>query len=287
MLLVTATIKRFHHESSESSRPIKKPKHYACPEGKPFIEIKGRKHTINVLLDSGSNIFLMNQKTAPRLEIPTEAREKPLKITTFDGETAPTGRLFYTHPMLLEIGAKGHPSIISCEIVDAGSYDLIIRFGWWHDEHPLKDIGNPSQWVFEEAKCHTYIEDEAVADLFEWDETVVYDEEAQYVGRIEQEEEGGVQLETLPKPYWLYKELIEEKKANMLAPQRSFDHASNLKEGAEPPWRPIYPMSAHLLNELDKYLKKMMAEGNIADSESPYGAPILSFQNQIEVCGYA
>jgi len=29
------------------------------------------------------------------------------------------------------------------------------------------------------------------------------------------------------------------------------------------------------LNELDKYLKKMMAEGKIADSESPYGAPIL------------
>jgi len=34
-------------------------------------------------------------------------------------------------------------------------------------------------------------------------------------------------------------------------------------------------MSAHTLNELDKYLKKIMAEGNIADSDSPYGAPIL------------
>jgi len=34
-------------------------------------------------------------------------------------------------------------------------------------------------------------------------------------------------------------------------------------------------MSAHQLNERDKYLKKMMAEGKIADSESPYGAPIL------------
>jgi len=34
-------------------------------------------------------------------------------------------------------------------------------------------------------------------------------------------------------------------------------------------------MSAHQLNELDKYFKKMMAEGKIVDSESPYGAPIL------------
>jgi len=79
------------------------------------------------------------------------------------------------------------------------------------------------------------MEDEAVADLFEWDETVAYDQEAQYVGRIEQKEEGGVQLETLPKLYWQYKGLFEEKKAAMLAPRTPFDHAINLKEGAEPP----------------------------------------------------
>jgi len=36
-------------------------------------------------------------------------------------------------------------------------------------------------------------------------------------------------------------------------------------------------MSAHQLNELDKYVKKMIAEGKIADNESPYGAPILFF----------
>ena len=104
----------------------------------------------------------------------------------------------------------------------------------------------------EEVKCHAHIADEAVADLFEWDETVAYDEEAQYVGQIEREEEGGVQLETLPEPYWQYKELFEEKIARMLAPRRTFDHAINLKEGAEPPWGPIYPMLAHQFNELDK-----------------------------------
>jgi len=165
--------------------------------------------------------------------------------------------------------------MISCEIANAGRYDLIIPFGWWHDEHPLKNIADPHKWAFEKAKCHAHIEDEAVADMFEWDETVAYYEDAQYVGRIEREEEGGIRWETLPKPYWQYKELFEEKRAKLLAPSRTFDHAINLKEGAEPPWGPIYPMSAHQLNELDKYLKKMMAEGKIADSESPYGAPIL------------
>jgi len=95
------------------------------------------------------------------------------------------------------------------------------------------------------------------------------------VERIEREEEGGVQLQTLPKRYWQYKELFEEKKAKILAPRISFNDAINLKEGAEPPWRPIYPISVHQLNELDKYLKKMVTEGKVADSESPYSAPIL------------
>ena len=230
----------------------------------------------------------MNQTTARRLKIPNEARDSPLKIPSFDGETAPTGGTFYTHPILLEIGANGHRSMISCKIANAGRYDLIIPFGWWHDEHPLKNIADPRKWAFEEAKCHAHIEEEAVADMFEWDETVAYDKEAQYVGRIEQEEERGVQLETLPKPYWQYKELFEEKKAKMQAPRRTFDHLMNLKEGAEPLWGPIYPMSAQQLSELDKYLKKLMAEGKIADNESPYGAPILFVakpDGSLRLCG--
>jgi len=252
-------MKRFHHASSESSRPIKYPKHYACPEGKAFIEIKGQKHAINVFLDSCSTIFLMNQDTARRLEIPTKARHSPLKITTFDGETAPTGGTSYTHPILVEIGANGYRSMISCEIANAGRYDLIIPFGRWHNEHPLKNIADPRKWAFEEAKCHAHMEAEAVADMFEWDETVAYNDEAQYVGRIEREEEGGVHLETLPKPYCQYMELFEEQKAKMPASRRTFDHTIKLKKGAEAPWGPIYPMSAHQLSELDKYLKKMMA----------------------------
>ena len=134
----------------------------------------------------------MNQNSARRLEIPTEARDSPLNITTFDGETAPTGGIFSTHPLLLESGADRPRSMISFEIANAGRYDLIIPFGWWHGEHSLKNIADPSKWAFQEAKCHTHFEDETVADMFEWDETVAYDVEAQYVGRIEREEEGGV-----------------------------------------------------------------------------------------------
>jgi len=70
--------------------------------------------------------------------------------------------------------------------------------------------------------------------LFEWDETVPYEEEAQCVGRIGWGDKGGIQLETLPKPYWQYKALFEEKKAGMVVPRRTLDHTINLREEAEP-----------------------------------------------------
>jgi len=69
--------------------------------------------------------------------------------------------------------------MIPGEIENTGKSDLIIPFGWWNKEHPLTNIANTAKCVFEEAKCHAYVGDEALADLFEWDETVGYDEEAQ------------------------------------------------------------------------------------------------------------
>jgi len=108
------------------------------------------------------------------------------------------------------------------------------RFGWWNAKHALENIANPKKWVFEYTKCQAHVEDEAVADLFKCDETVTYEEEALYVGRIGREDAGGIQLKTLRKPNWLYKELFEERKVEILAPRRTFDHPINLQEWAEP-----------------------------------------------------
>jgi len=80
MLPGATMMKRFYPDPSESSRPIKKLRHYACPEGKAFIEIMGQKHAINGLLDSHSNLSLMNKDPTRPLEIATEDRDSLLKI---------------------------------------------------------------------------------------------------------------------------------------------------------------------------------------------------------------
>ena len=173
------------------------------------------------------------------------------------------------------MGKNGHTTMVSCEIANTGKYDMIIPFGWWHEEHPIKNIAEPGKWTFEDQKCLSHIKDEGIADMFEWDENVAFEEEATYIGRIGSTKKNAVQLEGLPKPYWQYKELFEDEKAEMLAPRRTFDHAIDLKERATPPWGPIYSMSAYQLEELNKYLEKMLAQGKIVHSKSPAGAPIL------------
>jgi len=226
-------------------------------------------------LDSGSNIFLLNQNTARTLKVPYKIRENPLKITAFNGEASSTGGKYYSHPIQVEISTNGHTTTVSCDIADSGKYEMIIPFGWWHHEHPIKNIETPQKWCFEHTKCVEHVQDEGIADRFEWDETVAFDEEARMIGGIGYTRHEEVQLEGLPKPYWQYKELFENEKAEMLAPRRTFDHAINLKDGATPPWGSIYPMSAYQLEELKKYLHKMLAEGKIVHSKSPAGAPIL------------
>ena len=165
--------------------------------------------------------------------------------------------------------------MVSCEIVDAGKYDMIIPFGWWHQEHQIKTIETPSQLRFERANCSKHVEDEGIADMLEWDETVAFDENATMIGRIGATKEKEVELKGLPKEYWQYQDLFPDEKAEMLAPRRTFDHAIYLKEGATPPWGPIYPMSAYQLEGLNNHLCKMLAEGKIVDSKCPAGAPIL------------
>jgi len=139
-------MKRVYERRGRPPKRIKhKPsrQHHKCPEENAFLLISDKRHKIKVLLDSGSNIFLLNQNTARTLKVPYEIRENPLKITAFNGKVASAGGKYYSHPIQLEIGTNGHTTMVSCEIADAGKYDRIIPFEWWHHEHPIKNIENP------------------------------------------------------------------------------------------------------------------------------------------------
>ena len=80
----------------------------------------------------------------------------------------------------------------------------------------------------------------------------------------------------VPKRYKEFIDLFDSEGTTAeLPPHRSFDHAIDLKEGAQPPWGPIYALSEVELEALKEYLEEMLRTGKIRPCKSPAGARIL------------
>jgi deoxyuridine 5'-triphosphate nucleotidohydrolase len=60
-----------------------------------------------------------------------------------------------------------------------------------------------------------------------------------------------------------------------LPPKRDIDHRIQLEAGSTPPWRPIYRMSPLELDAMRKELDKLLKNGSIEPSLSPFGAPVI------------
>ena len=56
-----------------------------------------------------------------------------------------------------------------------------------------------------------------------------------------------------------------------------YDHTTDLKEGATPPWGPIYLLNKTELGELRKWIEKMTEMGAIQRSKAPCSPPVLFF----------
>jgi len=133
------------HKAHGPSEQKRKPstQRYECLEGNASLVITDKRHKIEVLIDSGSNIILQYQNTARTLKVPYEIRENLLKKTACNGEVSLTGGKYHSHPIQMEMCTNGHMTMVSCEIAEAGNYEMIILLGWWHHEDAIKNIGTP------------------------------------------------------------------------------------------------------------------------------------------------
>ena len=72
-----------------------------------------------------------------------------------------------------------------------------------------------------------------------------------------------------------YCDVFPEELPAELPPKCSIDHQIHLIPDSSPPWCPIYCMSPVELEAMWKELDKLLANGSIKPSVSPYGAPVL------------
>jgi len=126
-----------------------------------------------------------------------------------NGEVSSTRGKYYSHPIQLEMSTNAHTTIFPGQIADPGKYDMIILFGWWHHKHPINNIETREKCCFKHTKCVEHVKEEGITDMFEWDDTVAFDEEPRMTGSIRSTRQEEVQLEGLPKLYWQYKELFD------------------------------------------------------------------------------
>jgi hypothetical protein len=91
--------------------------------------------------------------------------------------------------------------------------------------------------------------------------------------------------ELIPSEYHDFKEIFIKENADKLPPHRpGVDHEINLKDGCEPPFKPIYSLSLNELTELREYIDENLKKGFIRASNSPAGAPILFAKKQCREC---
>src|ERR1700710_1375236 len=76
---------------------------YQHLEGHAHILIAGKRFRIQVLLDSGSIVFVINEKLVQELEIPCKTRRDPNMITGLAGIPVQTSGPKYTTPLKTEI----------------------------------------------------------------------------------------------------------------------------------------------------------------------------------------
>lgn len=82
-------------------------------------------------------------------------------------------------------------------------------------------------------------------------------------------------MKLVPAAYHDLLSAFSKQKADELPPHRTYDLSIDVEEGKQPPYGPLYSLSALELETLSKWLDENLAKGFIRASTSPAGAPIL------------
>jgi len=238
-----------------------------------LLHLDGKKHQVQVLLDTGCSVALLNNQTVEKLGITKKEHRRAHTIENYTGERVKGAGQFYTEPMLLQ--HRRHYSKEKFEIspMETG-IDAFLPFEWI-TAHPLQGIWTDNEIRFNSAeciwKCTRY---ETDPFSLTWDKAIATDPEARIIGYVSAAAEEDP-VKAVPMEFRQYLGIMGKKAADALPKHRSYDCKIDLQEGSTAPWGPIYPLSEEELQTLREWLKEMERTGKIRRSTSPAGSPIL------------
>jgi hypothetical protein len=274
-------------KATTSTEKFKQPRELNATggSGQLFCTIRICGKTAGAMIDSGATGNFISPTAVSKMGLRTQVKMEPYTLRTVDGSTIDqdNGIVRVETPHLRMSMHQGHEETISFDVVPLGGHQVILGMPWMKKHNPTID------WTretirFERCSCTKY---EPQSQKSQQDGIChgisATTNDPGYAARdpllkqipIAQKEKSSEE-NAIPQKYERFRELFKEELGSEALPKHGpWDHEIPLEEGKEPPFLPIYHMSADDLRTLKEYIDVNLAKGFIRESSSKARAPIL------------
>ena len=227
------------------------------------LNIENTKSTAKILLDTGSQINLMDIYYVKENNIPYSTETNLPKVSGIGGKQNILGE---TLP--ISITYDNHKCKTQFYVVDLPSYCAILGFEWISTHNPNINFKNKTLSFNSNHCIENCLIIPSTFTTFISEEEIIPNEE-------ENSKNNNDINEILPAKLIPFKDVFDEKSANELPPHRPYDCEIKLKPNAKPHYGAIYPLTEKETLALKKYIKEARAKGFIRNSKSPFGASVF------------
>ena len=265
------TVRRLANEIKDTKkRVIVKP-----PEsgGLPIVDmIVGRNVDkegtgVRVLLDTGSSIPIIDEGLAKKIGVTIIRRKVAKEIRGFAGIEAPGAGECFTMPLELKHGE--HRTIESFEVSQLCPEFNLLLPNWWILRH------RPSAMLTGDWEDNRYLAEGCASGECTSKATLMTKKACGIVAAAPTKEALQDAIARVPETFRGYIDIMTQEAAMELPEHSPYDHCIDLKDGATPPWGPIYALNETELAELRDWLKRMTDMGAIQRSKAPCSSPVI------------
>jgi hypothetical protein len=244
---------------------------------------------MKALLDSGCTGSCVNEDFVKKHQLNTTKLPKSIPVFNADGSLNVAGRL--THTVKLKVTIGGHTEIMDFGVSNLGSSDIFLGHDWLRHHNPEIDW---KEKIIKFSRCPGSCYKEEIGADPEDDMELLLEEGEKLLAVHIGVEELKIRTKTthsteiastkkdmrtieqiLPKYCHPYREVFEKQTFDELPPQRSWDHAIELIEGAKALDCKIYPLSKDEQVQLEDFLKENLEMNQIRPSKGPMASPFF------------
>jgi len=196
-----------------------------------ILHLGKKQHPVQVLLDTGCSIPLINQQMAARLQIPLERHQQKRTMESYTDETVKGAGEYYTPPIKLEHRRHFSREAFTVTPMEK-TVDIFLPF-WWIAKHAPQGPWNTEEVRFNSPACLQNCTKLGTDDFsLTWDDSICLDPKAGIIGYAATVQTGNP-LEAVPAEFRQYLDVMGSKLADALPEHRPYDCKIELQKAAQ------------------------------------------------------